>query len=169
MRANDNLIKIACVTALVYFSYGTAQFKLDIYMRVTWGFMDKFLMPLTSFMWANHYNIHLHTCHSRVAWQIYQVTHELHTTSKQICQTICVLHANIEQICWATHELHASEWSLGTYHVICKMYAWSWHLWIRFWLTHYIVYSHCSLFYQLQPVIIQYRPDCWLDPSTSAY
>ena len=34
--------------------YGTAQFKLDIYMCVTHDFMDKFLMSLASYMQANH-------------------------------------------------------------------------------------------------------------------
>ena len=37
--------------------YGTAQYKLDIYMSVTQEFLDQFLMPLVSFMQAN---IHLH-------------------------------------------------------------------------------------------------------------
>ena len=32
----------------------TAQFKLDIYTRVTREFLDKFLMSLVSFMQGNH-------------------------------------------------------------------------------------------------------------------
>ena len=30
--------------------YGTTQFKLDIYMHMARKFLDKFLVPLTSFM-----------------------------------------------------------------------------------------------------------------------
>ena len=30
-------------------AYGTAQFKLDIYMHITQEFLDKFLVPLASF------------------------------------------------------------------------------------------------------------------------
>ena len=34
--------------------YGTAQFKLDIYMHATCEFLDKFFVPLTSYTRANH-------------------------------------------------------------------------------------------------------------------
>ena len=63
------LIKFVCLDVQFQLlkCYGTAQFKLDIYMRVTQDFLDKFLVPLTSYMRENHYNIHLHVCHSRVA------------------------------------------------------------------------------------------------------
>ena len=33
--------------------YGTAQFKLDIYMCVPCEFLDKFLVPLTSYTQGN--------------------------------------------------------------------------------------------------------------------
>ena len=91
--------------------YGTAQFELNIYTRVTQEFLDKFLIPLTSFTRANHWNIHLHVCHCRVARQIYLVTRKLHARSEQICRATHVLHASAEQICWATHELYVSKWS----------------------------------------------------------
>ena len=35
-------------------TYGTVQFKFDIYMHVTCNFLDKFLVPLASYMWENH-------------------------------------------------------------------------------------------------------------------
>ena len=35
-------------------TYGTAQFKLDIYTRVTLEFLDKFLAPLMSYTRENH-------------------------------------------------------------------------------------------------------------------
>ena len=59
-------------------------------------------------MQANHSNMYLHTCHSRVAQQIYQVTRELHARSEQICWATHVLHVSTERICWATRELHVS-------------------------------------------------------------
>ena len=77
-------------------------------MRVTREFLDKFFVPLTNFTQANHYNIHLHACHSRVTEQIYWDTRELHSRSGQICQATRELHASAEQICLATHELQAS-------------------------------------------------------------
>ena len=55
--ATGNLIfEDMCVCICVYFvcmcvhNYGTAQFKLDIYMHVT----CEFLVPLTIYMQANH-------------------------------------------------------------------------------------------------------------------
>ena len=50
----------------------------------------------------------MHACHSRVATQIYQVTHELHARSEQFCRATRKLHVSTEQICWATCELHVS-------------------------------------------------------------
>ena len=38
-------------------------------------------------------------CHSRVARQIYWVTHELHVRSEQICWATRLLYASAEQIC----------------------------------------------------------------------
>ena len=55
--------------------YGTAQFKLDIYMHVK----RRISRVLVSYTRENLKNIHFHTCHSRVARQIYQVTRKLHT------------------------------------------------------------------------------------------
>ena len=69
--------------------------------------------------------------------------------------------------CMQVHDL-MHLWSAQTYHFTCKIQAWPWHLRIRLQPTHHVVYSHWSLFHQLQPVIIQYRPDCYLDRSVSA-
>ena len=60
--------QLVCISPLIYshpspfsgwtlqwiVSYSTAQFKFDIYMRVTHDFLDKFLMPLVSYTWENH-------------------------------------------------------------------------------------------------------------------
>ena len=53
--------------------YSTAQFKLDIYMRVTCDFMDNFLMSLVSYM-------------------------QLHARCEQICLATRELHVSTEQI-----------------------------------------------------------------------
>ena len=55
-------------------------------------------MSLASYMRANHYNIHLYTCHSRVTQQIYWVSHELHAMCEQICLANREMHTSTKQI-----------------------------------------------------------------------
>ena len=141
---------------------------------------------------------HLHACDTRVSEQISHKTRKIikiyvytHVTleslnkfivslasctrvqNKFVRLLVCCTQALNKFVgplvnCTQAHDLMHS-WSAGTYHVVCKIYAWPQHLWIRLQLTHQVVYSHCSLFHQLQPIIIQYHPDCSLDPSASTY
>ena len=164
------------VQKLLFRWYGTAQFKLDIYMSVTRDFLDKFLVLLMSYTWENQ-NTHLHTCHSRVVQQIYQITRKLHAIWTSLSCNSRVAHEHwtnlLSHLQMRVHYLVYS-WSVllmrnicTAYDVMCKMNAWLQHLWIRLQITHRTVYSHCSLLHQ--PVIFQYRSDCCLIPSASAY
>ena len=91
--------------------YSTAQFKLDIYTRLTRGFLDKFLMPLTSYTWENHLNIHLHAYHSRLARQTYRVTLELH-----VIWTNLSCHSRVALKHWTNFLSH--------FQVACKCMIW---------------------------------------------
>ena len=46
---NSEIFKFAILNSILNYIYGTAQFKFDIYTRVTCEFLDKFLMPLASY------------------------------------------------------------------------------------------------------------------------
>ena len=76
-----------CCVSKLHNTYGTAQFRLDVYMCVT-----------RQISRATHKKIIKIYIYTRVTQQIYQVTIELHTICTSLSAT-CELHASTEQIC----------------------------------------------------------------------
>ena len=123
--------------------------KIYIYTCVTLELLNKFIRSLVSCKQGLHLS-----GYSQIASD---------------CCTNLLHHLRIacERMILCTRDVR---YSLGMYHVMCKMHTWPQHFWIRLELynTPRSLLS-LLLLHQLQPVIFQYRPDCWLDPSTSAY